>query len=47
LAFKQLLHWEFIILLKAKTSNFMFGQTTLNDDAFHGTGKEMFKGFIK
>jgi uncharacterized membrane protein YjgN (DUF898 family) len=27
----------------------MFGQTTLNDDAFkfHGTGKEMFKGFIK
>ncbi|OUD34873.1 YjgN family protein [Flavobacterium sp. FPG59] len=34
---------------KAKTLQFMFGQTTLNDDAFafHGTGKEMFKGFIK
>ncbi|MBE0390572.1 YjgN family protein [Flavobacterium sp. PL002] len=34
---------------KAKTLQFIFGQTTLNEDsfAFHGTGKEMFKGFIK
>ena len=34
---------------KAKTLQFLFGQTTLNEDAFafHGTGKEMFKGFIK
>lgn len=34
---------------KAKTLQFMFGQTTLNNDpfSFHGTGKEMFKGFIK
>lgn len=34
---------------KAKTLQFLFGQTTLNDDpfTFHGTGKEMFKGFLK
>lgn len=34
---------------KAKTLQFIFGKTTLNEDAFafHGTGKEMFKGFIK
>lgn len=34
---------------KAKTLQFLFGQTTLNDDPFSflGTGKEMFKGFIK
>lgn len=34
---------------KAKTLQFIFGQSTLNNDpfTFHGTGKEMFKGFIK
>ena len=34
---------------KAKNLQFILGQTTLNGDpfAFHGTGKEMFKGFIK
>ena len=34
---------------KAKTLQFIFGQTTLNEDPFkfHGTGNEMFKGFIK
>lgn len=34
---------------KAKKLQYLYGQTSLNDDrfAFHGTGKEMFKGFIK
>jgi Predicted membrane protein len=34
---------------KAKTLGYLYGSTTLNDDnfSFHGTGKEMFKGFIK
>jgi uncharacterized membrane protein YjgN (DUF898 family) len=34
---------------KAKQLSYMFGATSLNNDrfAFHGTGKEMFKGFIK
>ena len=34
---------------KAKNLQFILGQTTLNEDpfAFHGTGKEMFKGFVK
>lgn len=34
---------------KAKTLQFFFGKTTLNEDpfTFHGTGKEMFNGFIK
>ncbi|MBP4141267.1 DUF898 domain-containing protein [Flavobacterium sp. P4023] len=34
---------------KAKQLQFIFGKSTLNDDpfAFHGTGKEMFKGFVK
>lgn len=34
---------------KAKQLNYLYGETQLNGDsfAFHGTGKEMFKGFIK
>ncbi len=34
---------------KAKTLQFFCGKTSLNNDpfAFHGTGNEMFKGFIK
>jgi uncharacterized membrane protein YjgN (DUF898 family) len=34
---------------KAKQLKFMYGSTALNEDrfAFHGTGKEMFKGFLK
>ncbi|WP_367756045.1 YjgN family protein [Flavobacterium sp. WC2430] len=34
---------------KAKKLQFLYGQTTLNGDsfAFQGTGKEMFKGFLK
>tara|TARA_R110000868_G_scaffold154103_3_gene380145 strand:+ start:446 stop:1405 length:960 start_codon:yes stop_codon:yes gene_type:complete len=34
---------------KAKKLQFLYGQTSLNGDAFafHGTGKEMFKGFLK
>lgn len=34
---------------KAKKLQFLYGKTTLNGDAFsfHGTGKEMFKGFVK
>lgn len=34
---------------KAKQLHYLFGATSLNNDrfAFHGTGKEMFKGFIK
>lgn len=34
---------------KAKTLKYIYGSTVLADDrfAFHGTGKEMFKGFIK
>lgn len=34
---------------KAKQLRFVYGSTALQDDrfAFHGTGKEMFKGFIK
>ena len=34
---------------KAKVLQYIYGSSTLNDDAFtfHGTGKEMFKGFIK
>ncbi|MES2381699.1 MAG: DUF898 family protein [Bacteroidota bacterium] len=34
---------------KAKQLNYLFGATSLNNDrfAFHGTGQEMFKGFIK
>ena len=34
---------------KAKQLNYLYGATHLNGDsfAFHGTGKEMFKGFIK
>ena len=34
---------------KAKQLQFMYGSTSLNGDSFsfHGTGKEMFKGFIK
>ena len=34
---------------KANKLKFLYGETSLNDDrfAFHGTGKEMFKGFIK
>ena len=34
---------------KAKQLNYLYGETHLNGDsfAFHGTGKEMFKGFIK
>lgn len=34
---------------KAKKLQFLYGETSLNDDrfTFHGTGKEMFKGFIK
>lgn len=34
---------------KARKLQFLYGETALNGDsfAFHGTGKEMFKGFIK
>lgn len=34
---------------RARKLQYMFGATALNDDrfAFHGTGKEMFRGFIK
>ncbi len=34
---------------KANQLKYLYGATSLNDDrfAFHGTGKEMFKGFIK
>ena len=34
---------------KAKKLQFLYGETSLNGDAFefHGTGKEMFKGFVK
>lgn len=34
---------------KAKQLNYLYGETHLNGDSFtfHGTGKEMFKGFIK
>lgn len=34
---------------KAKQLQFLYGETSLNNDrfAFHGTGKEMFKGFLK
>ncbi|MFZ4455241.1 MAG: YjgN family protein [Bacteroidales bacterium] len=34
---------------KAKQLQYMYGSTELNNDrfSFHGTGKEMFKGFIK
>lgn len=34
---------------KAKQLQFLYGETHLNNDpfTFHGTGKEMFKGFIK
>lgn len=34
---------------KAKVLQYIYGATSLNDDrfTFHGTGKEMFKGFIK
>lgn len=34
---------------KAKQLRFIYGSTALNGDhfAFHGTGKEMFKGFVK
>jgi uncharacterized membrane protein YjgN (DUF898 family) len=34
---------------KAKTLQFIFGKSTLNNDpfTFHGTGKEMFRGFVK
>lgn len=34
---------------KAKQLRFIYGSTALNEDhfAFHGTGKEMFKGFLK
>lgn len=34
---------------KAKTLQFVFGKSTLNNDpfTFHGTGNEMFRGFIK
>jgi uncharacterized membrane protein YjgN (DUF898 family) len=34
---------------KARRLQFLYGETTLNGDSFsfHGTGKEMFKGFIK
>src|SRR3989339_478839 len=34
---------------KAKQLRFLYGSTALKDDrfAFHGTGVEMFKGFIK
>lgn len=34
---------------KAKRLQYLYNATTLNDDSFefHGTGKEMFKGFIK
>lgn len=34
---------------KANKLKYLYGETSLNDDrfAFHGTGKEMFKGFIK
>ena len=34
---------------KAKQLNFLYGSTSLNNDRFqfHGTGKEMFIGFIK
>ncbi len=34
---------------KAKQLNFLYGSTSLNNDrfSFHGTGKEMFIGFIK
>jgi len=34
---------------KAKQLQYMYGSAALNDDrfAFHGTGKEMFKGYIK
>lgn len=34
---------------KAKQLSYLYGSSTLNNDSFtfHGTGKEMFKGFIK
>jgi uncharacterized membrane protein YjgN (DUF898 family) len=34
---------------KANKLKYLYGETSLNEDrfAFHGTGKEMFKGFIK
>jgi uncharacterized membrane protein YjgN (DUF898 family) len=34
---------------KAKTLQYLYGTTTLNGDnfSFHGTGKEMFKGYMK
>ena len=34
---------------KAKKLQYLYGETSLNEDRFefHGTGKEMFKGFIK
>ncbi|PJJ10247.1 uncharacterized protein DUF898 [Flavobacterium sp. 1] len=34
---------------KARKLQFLYGETSLNGDSFsfHGTGKEMFKGFIK
>ena len=34
---------------KARNLQFLYGETSLNGDpfSFHGTGKEMFKGFIK
>ena len=34
---------------KANTLQYLYGETSLHGDrfAFHGTGKEMFKGFIK
>jgi uncharacterized membrane protein YjgN (DUF898 family) len=34
---------------KANNLKYLYGETSLNNDpfAFHGTGKEMFKGFIK
>jgi len=34
---------------RAKRLSYVYSQTSLNDDRFHfsGTGKEMFRGFIK
>jgi hypothetical protein len=46
LAFNNCYIGNLLSLGENKTSNFMFGQTTLNDDALLFMGKEMF-GFIK
>ncbi|MGL2988522.1 YjgN family protein [Flavobacterium sp. RSSA_27] len=52
-----MVNWLFTLLTlgfyypwaKAKQLNYLYGETHLNGDpfTFHGTGKEMFKGFIK